>query len=288
LKKGLILDDTNVMTHLGCFSKEAGAGDVAILAAIYFASRYANNPILGIKIPALSFGVDTDTIASITGGLLGMLCGTNWIPIEWKLVQDYECLVQITDLLISDDHKIKLKSDVNAIEQKINKSSWINTIIGRIRKIDTKIEQSGKYATITITKWQSVLGQTIYIKEMRKLDAGIRFVQEGEQIPQQRKLKNEEQQSKEPEKYINFDFSNKIELKSMNLPLQSKNRRIILDEVGIENLLSNSDFKQSMTIGKTLKILKAVLDDSCESATIAKQYNVEQTIVELIKSLVIE
>ena len=47
LKKGLILEDSNVLTQLGCYSKISGAGDVAILAAIYLVSRYANNLCLG-------------------------------------------------------------------------------------------------------------------------------------------------------------------------------------------------------------------------------------------------
>lgn len=55
LKRGLILDDTKVLTELECFDKLNGAGDVAILAAIYLTSRYANNPSLGIKIPAFSW-----------------------------------------------------------------------------------------------------------------------------------------------------------------------------------------------------------------------------------------
>ena len=68
LKKGLILDDRKVLTELECFTKVNGAGDVAALAAIYLSSRYANNPSLGIKIPAFSYGADTDTIASMTAG----------------------------------------------------------------------------------------------------------------------------------------------------------------------------------------------------------------------------
>lgn len=39
LKKGLILEDSNVLTQLGCYSKISGAGDVADLAAIYLVSR---------------------------------------------------------------------------------------------------------------------------------------------------------------------------------------------------------------------------------------------------------
>jgi len=105
-----------VLTELECSGKANGAGDVAALATIYLASRYANNPSLGIKVPALSFGADTDTVTSITGGLVRMLSGANWIPTEWKAVQEYDCLIQITELLLADNscfgvNKIKKDTD---------------------------------------------------------------------------------------------------------------------------------------------------------------------------------
>ena len=77
----------------------------AFLAAIYLASKYANNPSLGIKIPVFLFRADTDTIASIAGGLLGTLSVTNWIPPEWRTVQGYDCLIQMAELLLSDNKK---------------------------------------------------------------------------------------------------------------------------------------------------------------------------------------
>lgn len=76
-----------------------------ILAAIYLASKYANNPSLGIKIPVFLFRADTDTIASIAGGLLGTLSVTNWIAPECRTVQDYDCLIQMAELLLSDNKK---------------------------------------------------------------------------------------------------------------------------------------------------------------------------------------
>jgi ADP-ribosylglycohydrolase len=109
LKKGLMSDDAKVMTDLGCFGTVNGTGDVTALTAIYLASRYAANPELGIKVSALTFNADTDTIASITGGLLGMLNGTKWIPLEWRMVQDYDYLVQISEFLLSDDKKTATK-----------------------------------------------------------------------------------------------------------------------------------------------------------------------------------
>ena len=116
-----------------CFDKSNGAGDVAILAAIYLTSRYANSSSLGIKIPAFSFGADTDTIASITGGLLGMLSGTDWIPTEWRKVQDYNCLVQMTELLMADNKQEAAKKEV----AKAQNSQRNATLIGKMRFIES-------------------------------------------------------------------------------------------------------------------------------------------------------
>lgn len=162
LKKGLILDDIKVLTDLECFGKANGAGDVAALAAIYLASRYANNPALGIKVPAFSFGADTDTIASITGGLLGMLSGTTWIPTEWKAVQDYDCLVRITELLLADNKKEAAKAITT--EAKVKGDGWRRSPIGAIRLVEIRQVSSGKNSFVVITKWQTSLGQTIYTK----------------------------------------------------------------------------------------------------------------------------
>ena len=139
LKKGLILEDSKVLTKLDCLSKTNGAGDVTVLGAVYLASKYANNPALGIRIPAFLVGADTDTLASVTGGLLGMLCGTAWIPSNWKCVQDYDGLLQITELLLASNRKEVSKRVVS--EAKRNADGWENTSIGWVRKLsDTKYE----------------------------------------------------------------------------------------------------------------------------------------------------
>lgn len=162
LKKGLILDDKKVLTELECFAKTNGAGDVAALAAIYLSSRYANNPSLGIKIPAFSFGSDTDTIASMTGGLLGMLFGASWIPVEWQIVQDYDCLIRTTELIL-DDSKRELSGE-NSAKAGMQKNLWTVTPIGKMRLMDSKNVPNGKNGDVIIKKWQTMLGQVLYTK----------------------------------------------------------------------------------------------------------------------------
>ena len=148
LKKGLILDDRKVLTELECFTKVNGAGDVAALAAIYLSSRYANNPSLGIKIPAFSYGADTDTIASMTGGLLGMLSGTSWIPIEWQIVQDYDCLIRMAELLLANNKK-EIAGE-NSAKAGVQKIPWTLTPIGKMKLVDSKHVPNGKNGDVII------------------------------------------------------------------------------------------------------------------------------------------
>lgn len=161
LKKGLLVNDNTVLTELKCFDKESGAGYVAVLAALYLVSKYANNPILGIKTAAYTAGIDTDTIACITVGLFGMLCGTGWIPAEWRMVQDYNCLCNIAEILLSDDMKATSKrisdSNINNKDNNKNvlcdnnKSISSNEICFNLSKVNLILEESA-FSRITFKK----------------------------------------------------------------------------------------------------------------------------------------
>ncbi|MHB8066200.1 MAG: ADP-ribosylglycohydrolase family protein, partial [Ruminiclostridium sp.] len=290
LKKGLILDDTKVLTDLECFGKANGAGDVAALAAIYLASRYANNPSLGIKVPAFSFGADTDTIASITGGLLGMLSGTNWIPTEWKAVQDYDCLIQMTELLLADNKKEATKEEV--AEAKAQDNRWRTTPIGKMRLVDSKSVPNGKYGIVIIEKWQTMLGQTLYTKDFKPNDTRQQSSQPGVEMKKphqptlydladQSKLKAEQQAAAQAKTKI----SAQEPVQGMLAPQNAK-RQFVLDSNAVAALLSNPQFKNNITVGKVMKIIQALLDGDKASDILAKQFEVEKAMIDLIKGFV--
>ena len=279
LKKGLILEDSNVLTQLGCYSKISGAGDVAILAAIYLVSRYANNPVLGMKVPASSVGIDTDTIASITGGLLGMLCGTDWIPPEWTIVQDYKCLNLITEMLLSDNSKQAKNLELENTSE--GSSNWVHTAIGRARCLEATEVQSGKYSTVTIQKWQTALGQTFYTKNMRQ---NCIFT-DGNEVP-----------GVLPDQYVSLD---KTIIQEESVPDTQKeatrksvqnaclaDRRFILNSTAVMSLLNNPNFKQNIPIGKVLKIIHFLMEGKASTPYVAKKFEVSKEFVEIIKSCI--
>lgn len=279
LKRGLMLDDNSVLTQLECFSKANGAGDVAALASIYLASKYANNPVLGIKIPAFSFGADTDTIASITGGLLGMLSGTGWIPAEWKDVQDYNCLVQMTEILFSDNKKEMAQAKTD--KAKSRNDGWQISPIGAIRQVDSEQVPNGKNGFVVITKWQTVLGQTIYTKEFdERHQSHLTDNQMQLEIPPAtNKLK--------PLEYPPVRQPSINTMAQNSLTLQSNvQRQFCLNSAIITALLAKPDFKEGITVGKTLKIIQALIDDKDSIEMISKRYKVDSAMIQLLRECV--
>ena len=101
LNIGALADDEEVFEKLGCFGEQKGSGTVSAAAAIYLCARYAAQPSQGILRAAFATGADTDTLAAMTGGLMGCLAGTDWLPREWFKVQDCQYLRQLAVRLSS-------------------------------------------------------------------------------------------------------------------------------------------------------------------------------------------
>ncbi|MDR1735754.1 MAG: ADP-ribosylglycohydrolase family protein [Oscillospiraceae bacterium] len=279
LKKGLMLDDTKMLTVLECFGSVNGAGDVATLAAIYLASRYATNPTLGIKVPAFSFNADTDTIASITGGLLGMLCGTNWIPNEWKVVQDYDCLVLMAELLLSDNKKTNTKNGVMAVQSQ--NSDWKNSSIGKIRLVDIGHAPNGKHGVVQIKKWQTVLGQTFYTKNFHPFYNGLEQETKTDEQMRLDTIPMPAASDATPQTVVQqvTDVKNK----KRTIETQQRNSKFMLDSRIIESLLEKPAFKTNITIGKVLRIVLAFIEKNENVADVAKRFDLNEEMVKLIK-----
>lgn len=81
---------------LGCFRRDInGAGTVAASAAIYLASKHAAAPLEGVARAALAKGADTDTIASMVGGLVGAVSGLDWMGHHPARLQDLDYIERI-------------------------------------------------------------------------------------------------------------------------------------------------------------------------------------------------
>jgi ADP-ribosylglycohydrolase len=104
IKQELPVLDT--LVRLGCLAPDTkGSGTATVLAGLYFTLKFYKNPLKAITEAVNSLGVDTDTIASFTGGLIGALYGQSVIPNKWMLVQDVKYLDFLAErlLMISED-----------------------------------------------------------------------------------------------------------------------------------------------------------------------------------------
>ena len=91
-------DDLGALERLGAFDRKMnGAGTVTAAAAIYLASRNAPRPISGVLRAAFVKNADTDTLASMTGALLGALHGPDWLADLRAGVQDREYIERMAD-----------------------------------------------------------------------------------------------------------------------------------------------------------------------------------------------
>lgn len=73
--RGSLARDRDVLEELGAFGKESGSGIRGAAIAIYLASRYIAKPSAGLLAAAFAKRADTDTIACLTGAILGAFTG---------------------------------------------------------------------------------------------------------------------------------------------------------------------------------------------------------------------
>lgn len=98
MKSGILGNDLDVLGTLGCFDKRInGAGTVTAVGAIYLASRNAPRPPSGLVRAAFLEGADTDTMASMTAGLLGALHGPDWLEPLSSQLQDRDYIAHLAD-----------------------------------------------------------------------------------------------------------------------------------------------------------------------------------------------
>lgn len=174
LKQGVLDTKYGTLEKMKCFDdKVKGAGTISAVVAIYIASKYASNPTLGLIEAANLNNADTDTLASLVGGFLGLLHGTDWLSLDWFNVQDSEYISRIAQNLIKKNSSSMLTSTkVNLIknkkELKVNdKTSFgpFNSLVVTDKVIHKAIS---KNISVYSIKLVSDEGQTIYIKVFEK------------------------------------------------------------------------------------------------------------------------
>lgn len=175
LSRGALSFDDDALEKLQCFNKQiSGAGTVAAIASVYLASRYAADPINGVIKAAFAIGSDTDTIASMAGGLLGCINGSDWLSSVKSRIQDYSYLEK-TALKLSTrqtdepseippvrSNKLKRWLDNVVADKTSNYVALPNGIKATIEDREVQIGRNGKYK-IDFLRLITTEGQRIYI-----------------------------------------------------------------------------------------------------------------------------
>ncbi len=182
LAGGVAVLDEDVLKELGCFDKRVnGSGTINAAAALFLASRHAADPVEGVKQAALAEGADTDTLASMTGGLLGAAIGLEWLSPFLRDLQDCETIRRTAYEIYglpkraapSHEHRPVTKAALNAFLSELTElrePSPIrlpNGLIASATSWDGIIPMS---PSLTANGWQLTLdnGQTLFIKKLGK------------------------------------------------------------------------------------------------------------------------
>ncbi|MFI7318760.1 ADP-ribosylglycohydrolase family protein [Streptomyces venezuelae] len=126
LERSALADDEKTLGSLGCFDpKINGAGTITAAASFYLAARFSVRPSMGMLRSAFLANADTDTLASMTGALLGALHGPDWLFPLCKDLQDRSYIENLADRLANPDtHRSTLRKP----EFPINTKAWLEEL----------------------------------------------------------------------------------------------------------------------------------------------------------------
>ena len=131
LDRGTLANDQATLEAIGCFDgRRSGAGTVAAVAALYVASRSASRPVSGLLRTAFLHGSDTDTIASMTGSLLGAVHGTAWLGPMGHQVQDAEYLANLAGRLTQLEEHLQDRPMVPRVTES-SLRTWSKNLVER-------------------------------------------------------------------------------------------------------------------------------------------------------------
>lgn len=179
IDRGTLANDHATLEAIGCFDeRRSGAGTVAAVAAVYVASRSASGPVSGLLRTAYLHGSDTDTIASMTGSLLGAVQGTTWLGPMGRQVQDAPYLLEMSWRLT----RAERDQEVTHLPEAVSESSirkWNKQLQeqrvdrlpdGRLLHIEAAINLESKSNSSTVTRFigRTDDGQTILIDKVSR------------------------------------------------------------------------------------------------------------------------
>lgn len=185
---GAISIDSKVLGDLGCFDRAtSGSGTICAAAALYIASKYAPDPQNGIAEAANSKGADTDTLASMTGGLLGVIAGTDWLQRYRGELQDEQYITELAQRL--ERLEYNRSSSAEPGKPTVKPSVVVDRFLARLldRTAEDTLElPDGRKAVITEISPVDTKSQTLRGRQWKlKTDDGqFLYIKKLERVPQ--------------------------------------------------------------------------------------------------------
>jgi ADP-ribosylglycohydrolase/predicted enzyme related to lactoylglutathione lyase len=183
MKQGALSVEREILAKLGCFEKRMkGAGTVSAAAAIFLASRFAAQPFHGILEAGFASGADTDTLASMTGGILGAAVGIEWLGNHTEKVQDASYIRELGERLAQNEgfDKSQLsditktgKAHLDSLIEKLEVSKIGDIFLfpdGRQAKIFACRQHQSLSKNIRAISWKLTTadGQSWYVKKVSR------------------------------------------------------------------------------------------------------------------------
>ena len=178
IRAGALADDHAVLKGLGCLGHSKGAGTVSAAAAAYLVARHAAQPVQAILRAAFEQGADTDTLAAMTGGLMGCLAGVEWLPSPWLEVQDSEYLRNIAGQISlgpdgASQHPVEPLGNPQAIFSELARNGDREVVLGGLKRVRaTSLPVPKPIAqSIAVQAWRlnTSDGQTMYVTKVNRL-----------------------------------------------------------------------------------------------------------------------
>ncbi|HET9592099.1 MAG TPA: ADP-ribosylglycohydrolase family protein [Solirubrobacterales bacterium] len=176
LRGGSLAVDRKTLQALGAFDKSVnGAGTIAAAAAVFLASRYASRPAQGLMAAAFAKGADTDTIASMTGSLLGAIQQDGWLSGLKPRLQDASYIEQVASDLaqnrsvqgpIQPWRQENRKSFLRALAQADEGNGLSLPIFGRCRIRHRDLPETKSSSKIFEWIMATEAGQTLHVKRV--------------------------------------------------------------------------------------------------------------------------
>ena len=108
----------------------------------YLFAAHAADPLVGLRTIAFASSADTDTLASMLGGLFGLSHGLEWIPDTLQHVQDYALIADVAAQLIQPNRPTVCPSNDSSSVlsyQELPTSIQCGEAIARRRKDDRRV-----------------------------------------------------------------------------------------------------------------------------------------------------